>query len=117
MAPKLKQLSLLGGAEIEHPPPAHRRVMPLDSLAISVLDTIKERRGMRAVEVGAIVHRLRGACVLSGIRYDRWTGNRSIGCCPYAASDGFLLLKRLEARGLIRKRDDGSYVARKRRGY
>ena len=90
------QLTLDGG-EVTHPPSRHRS--PLSEGDLIVLALLGQGAEVGTAEAGVEIHRLHG-CVPEGRRWDSWTGDRSLGCCPYASSAGYRALKRLEQNGL-----------------
>lgn len=104
-----KQLTIYG-LEEDHPPKADRR-LPLGDISRAVLLELIRQPGLRAVDAGVIVHRLRGGCPAAGARYTGWTGKRSRGCCPYASSDGYAVLVRLELRTLAERLGAGAWQA------
>lgn len=105
MADRYKQLTI-DGQEVEV---GKTRLRSLGALQRLVLDRIDEVWVVRAVDIGRLVHQARGACPSHGARYGRWKGTRAAGCCPYAASDGYDLLRQLERRGIVHHRADGGW--------
>lgn len=85
------------------------KLRSLGALERIVLDYIDEVWVARAVNVGRLIHSARGGCPTHGARYNRWKGTRAAGCCPYAATDGYDLLRRLERRGIVSHREDGGW--------
>jgi hypothetical protein len=109
------QLNMLGFAPSGAPTP---RPAPLSAAQRAVLDLARRTEGVRAVEAGMVLHDLRNggrgcrpnprgypvAPLPASNAADRWTGTRSVACCPWASSDGSELLKRLRDRGLVEQR-------------
>lgn len=97
------QLDIYGN---EHDP-ARRPVdpsAPLSRAQREVLRLAARPEGVRPVEAGEVVHAARRLPCASKRYHDRLrtTTDR---CCRYAASDGWDLLKRLEARGLVEQHE------------
>lgn len=94
------QLNLDGGEDAGPP-----RVAPLNGTQQLILGIIREQGGIRSVQAGVLVHESRGTrCCMAGAGADRFKGTpRAMACCAYASSDGLEALKRLEARGLIKR--------------
>jgi hypothetical protein len=94
---KAVQLTIDGNEE-----PLGRRPRELSELQLEALKCLEDRpSGMRAVELGVILHKRHGGCPQTGKRWADWRGERAIGCCPYASTDGVAVARRLEARGLV----------------
>lgn len=97
MAATSFQLTIDGDEE-----PLGRQPRPLGPLVEQLLEELEQHPGgLRAVEIGRILHTLRGGCPQEGKRWANWQGTRALGCCPYAASDGANLMLRLQGRGLV----------------
>lgn len=109
MSGPVKQLTIYG-LEEDHPPKQDRR-RPLGEIGAAVLLELLKRGALRAVEAGVVAHRVRGACPAAGARYNGWLGKRSRACCPYASSDGYAVLARLEARQLAERLPGGCWQA------
>jgi hypothetical protein len=110
-----EQLTIDGGAEpyelVAKRAAAHRE---LTDVQREILRSMRRDGGIRAVDAGVIVHAARrlanpGAYYTCGSGA-KGSGKRRTGtCCPYAASDGYEAMKRLAARGLV-KREDAKWV-------
>lgn len=73
---------------------------PMSRAQREVLRLAARPEGVRPVEAGEIVHAARRQpCTAK--RYHEALKTSTDRCCRFAASDGWDLLKRLEARGLI----------------
>ena len=103
----------IGGGEV--PTEQARGGRGLSFAQRAILCVIREQGSIRAVAAGVIVHAHRGRpCSGYGAGAVRYKGG-GVACCGYAASDGSSALKRLHGRGLVERREDGSYGAVERR--
>jgi hypothetical protein len=91
------QLTLDGNEE-----PLGKKVRGLSETQEHVLKEIEAHpSGLRPVEIGLILHGLKGSCPQAGQKWNGWHGTKALGCCPYASTDGASFALRLHTRGLI----------------
>lgn len=96
------QLTLDGGEETPAVPAGQRA--PFTDAQHEILRLIAEH-DITSTDAGRILHAHRaGGCKRC-----------ATGSCPYAASDGGDVLKRLQQRGLVRRLAPGLWTSRKRR--
>lgn len=101
------------GSEVRHPAPTGARLGPAQREVLRQLGF----GSLTSTQAGTIVHRVRGHCGY-GCPFGEWNtlhyhksrygggyiapsspGYAGAGCCPYAATDGTSVMKRLERRG------------------
>lgn len=94
----MRQLAL-DGREVPYP----QRVYPLTSRQRQVLLYMRQRRDVRPVDVGRLMHASRD------VEPCAYTPFQPGACCEYAASDGWDALHRLEKRGLVERVGRGQW--------
>lgn len=91
------------------------RAIGLSTAQQGILEVIRRQGYIRPVEAGVIVHRLRNDSCSRKANEPSATGDRykggGKGCCAFASTDGSAALKRLAARGLVKREQGGKAVA------
>lgn len=100
----MKQLTL-DGREVD----LTKAPRPLNESQREILRVARSAGAIRPVNAGRIVHAHR-ALRYVGLHADRRSSARQLGCCRFAASDGWDALERLRKRGLVRNPSRGLWV-------
>lgn len=110
------QLTVFGGFELLRDAEGRRRRLSR-SQELVVRWMATHAGEIRSTRAGVIAHTQRrpdgckGATASSAA--SRWTpGGRSHACCPWAATDGWALLRRLAERGIVEKVERGRWRLR-----
>jgi hypothetical protein len=91
----------IDGAEVRHPPPRPR---PLTAAQAEIVRWTRAHGEIRSSEAGSALHAQRDSSCGKPLSY------KCLGCCEYAASDGYSACKRLEARGVLRHVGHGRWA-------
>lgn len=85
----------------------NRIVSALSGTQREILRRVREEGGLRGVEAGVMIHAARNAerrFPVCGGGAKGHGPTRSGACCHYAATDGAEAMKRLQKRGLVKKK-------------
>lgn len=103
MVTGLTQLTI-DGREVPYPIPRPR---PLSAAQRDIMRWARANGSIRSSEAGVAVHVHRAE---RGYYCGRPYKMKELGCCEWAASDGYAACRRLAARGLLRRVHRGLWV-------